>query len=203
MEDAWFGATIHMGAKLGEATDVSGSDEFSSGVEDVLDFAAAKFIGGFRLVDIVGSGRAAADFCILHLYDLEIGNLSKDASRRIGDMLGMAKMARVLVGNLDAAGWSGRCLDANLLEKDGDVLYALNEGLGLCLLGFTLEHQGVFMEPGAAASGIGYDGIDIFREGLKVGTSICPGGPGLADMPGEGAATLLAGGNHDLDAVTV
>ena len=88
-----------VGAELGHAADVSGGDELCAGVEDGLGFGDAEAGGDFGLVDVVGSGAAAAEVGVGEFGEFEGWDGGEEGAGFVADALGVGEVAGVLVGD--------------------------------------------------------------------------------------------------------
>jgi hypothetical protein len=195
-------ARREVGAELGEAADVAGGDHRGAGADDGAGFVGAETGGDFGLVDVVGTGAAAAEIRVGDFEEFEIGDGAEELARFVEDALGVGEMAGVLVGDAARGLHRGEGSEgAEAREEGGDVADAMakffrfggEQGAG--------EDEVVFVQAAAAAGGGGDDGVDVFGKGVEVlaGESLCGGQ--VADVPGEGAAAALVAGDEDFDPV--
>ena len=95
------------------------------------------------------------------------------------------------------------CGEAERGEELGDVADVLGKGASLRVFFFVRrEKMIVFLERGAAAGGIGDDGVEVFaQEDGEVFSGEVARGIANAGMRGEGAATALSRGDDHFAAV--
>jgi hypothetical protein len=89
---------IAAGHQLGDAADVPGGDNIRAGFCDVGELAVAQPAGDFRLQQIVGAGRTAADMPFRDLYGLEPGR-GQQCLRYTMQLLPMLHRARRMIGD--------------------------------------------------------------------------------------------------------
>lgn len=194
----WEGAEVE--TDLGETADVAHGDEVGGGGRDVVGLQGAEGGGGFGFVDVVGAGAAAAGIAVGDFAESDVRDLAEEGARGAADALGVAEVAGVVVGDAERAGWGWDGREAETEEEGGDVFDFGGEGGGGGFFRAAFEDERVFVEAGAAAGGIGEDGVDVVWEGLEIAAS---GGAGIvtcADVPCEGTAAALGFGDDDLDA---
>lgn len=186
---------------LHHAADVSGRDEIAAGFANDRGFFSSELGGDHGLIEIVGSCRTAAALAICEIDELDAFDGLKDAPRLGPDLLRVAVMAGVVVGDPYGAFEGRGRFNSETVEKDADIGNEWRESFGPFLFRRTLKHQGVFAHSRAATGGIDNDGIDVVRECRD---RFACGGTGrgcFANVPGERAATGLIFGNKNLDAV--
>ncbi len=86
-------------------------------------------------------------------------------------------------------------------EKHADVHHALAQHGCPSLLPFAAQHQRVFVHRRAAARRVRDDGVYVSRKCIQVPARKGLGRFEIACVPGQSAATSLAGGHNDLDAI--
>lgn len=152
--------TSQGGLELEEAAGVAGGDDIGVERGDELGFAIAEGIGGFGLDQIVDSGGAAADGVFRDFGEFELGNICQQLAWLRADALGVLEMARIVEGYAEAEriSWrAGRQLGQNFC----DVLALCGEGFGaIGVVGIVAKQMAVILNIGAAACGIGNDGVD-------------------------------------------
>ena len=115
--------------------------------------------------DVVNAGGAAADVGMRKLDEFEAGDLFQEIARSVADFLSVEQVAGILVGDaeIERLERAQRGDDSERGEIFGDVSYLGFEREGLRILGFFFgEEVIVFLERGAAAGGVGDDGVEFF-----------------------------------------
>jgi hypothetical protein len=196
-----FAATAEAAHELEEAAGVGGNDGPGVGVEEVTDLAIAELLGGFRLEEVVDTGRAAAERGLGDLGNFQLRNLREEIAGLLKDLLGVTKVACVVIRDADGKRIALRDRwDA--AENFGDVFAFGGESLGASSpLGVVAEEVAVLLHRGAAAGGVDDDGVDI--GGFEEDDDVAGHGGGLVFETGvdhESTAAGLAGWGDDLEA---
>ena len=198
---------LDAGAELQEAAGVGGDDDFGFDRGDVFHFVVEQFERGFGLRDVINAGRATADVGVWQLDEFEAGNLFQEIARRVADFLPMEKVARILVGDAEIKRleWAQRSDDSEAGKIFGDVSHLGFECEGLRIFGlFFGEEVVVFLERGAAAGGVGDDGVEfVASESEKIFAGEIARGVADSGVSGERSAAQLIFGDDDFDAVGV
>ena len=117
----WLPGGLKMGADLHQAADVAGGHCVGPGLEDVRRLALAELTGDFRLLDVIGTGRPAADLAVGHFQQGEIGDPSEQLARRIGHFLRVGQMAGVVIGHLERLRQRRQVGNPQLVQENGHV----------------------------------------------------------------------------------
>ena len=129
----WFPLFCEMGFDLGHAADVSGGDEVGTCGDDVLGLLLTKGGGDGGLIDVVGSGRAAAEMGIGDFCDGDAGDHSQEFTWLGGDALGVGEMAGIVVGDGFRSSriwkWCQSPVFGELREEGGDIHDAMTKGI--------------------------------------------------------------------------
>lgn len=203
MEDLLVGAVDdRAGAKLQQAAEVGSDDGLRASGLGVVHFFREQFEGCVCLRDVEDSGGAAADFRVRQFHKMEIGNGAQERARSFANFLAVKEMAGILVGDADWKRFQS-CGEAESGEEFSDV--ASLGGKFACLAVLFLALRGemmVFLERGAAAGGVGDDGVEVFAK--KYGEILSrefAGGIANARVRSERAAAELAIGDDGFAAV--
>ena len=147
--------------------------------------------------DVVDSGGAAADFRVRQFHKIEIGNGVQKGARSFANFLAVKKMAGILVGD---ANWKllQVCGEAESGEEFGDVASLGGKFACLAVLFLALrEEMMVFLERGAAAGGVGDDGVEVFaKKDEEILSREFAGGLASAGVRRESAAAKLPSGTR-------
>ena len=120
------------------------------------------------LVEVVGAGAAAAEVGVGQLQQLDAGDGAQQVARFAADVLGLGEVAGVVVGDaLRAAVAGGLSRAGRAREEDGHVHHPLAEGVRAGLVRRAAQDEVVFVHGGAAAGGVGDDGVHVCREGSR------------------------------------
>jgi len=154
------------------------------------------------LGDVVHACRAAADLRVRQFDKFQAGNGAKELARRFTDSLAVQQVARVLIGDASTNRNEVR-REAEGGEEFGDVLCAFSKGYGRGVIGLRSDEQMVvFLERGAAAGGVGDNGVEVAcSEGQEVPASQIAGNIAESSVEREGTATELSSRNDDFAAI--
>jgi hypothetical protein len=121
--------------------------------------------------------------------------------------LSVEQVARILIGDaeIERLERAERSDDSECREIFGDVPHFGFEGGGFCEFGFVVgEKVIVFLERGAAAGGVGDDGVEFFaREREKIFVREIARRVADSGVGGKRSAAHLIFGDDDFDAVGV
>jgi hypothetical protein len=133
---------------LGDAADVAGGDGLGLEGLDVRHLAVAQFRGQFRLQNVVGAGRAAAQVALGNLHHREAG-AAQQLLRLVLDLLAVLHGAGGVIGQTQAA----LCFRQVLRDEEfGHVLRLGADGLGLLGIGgVKAQHVAIVLDGGPAA----------------------------------------------------
>ncbi len=158
--------------------------------------------GDLRLIEVISAGAAATDLSIRQLAKFHAGNAAQQLARLPADALRMREVAGIVIGDLAWKPSAGRRLaQAEPLEKHAHIEHALAERFRARLVRRAREHEVILVHGGAAAGGIGEDGLHIERESVEVAPGKGLRGPQISGVPGQPAAAALPGRRHHLYAV--
>ena len=152
------------GAELKEAARVSGDDDFGFHTGDVLHFVVEQLERGFGLRDVVDAGGAATNVGMGKLDEFEARNLFQEIARSVANFLPVEQVAGILIGDpeIERLERAQRRGESEGSEIFGDIPDFGLERDGLRVLGFFLgEEVIVLLERGAAAGGVGDDGVEF------------------------------------------
>src|SRR6516165_10666436 len=167
-----------------------------------MHFFSEQLRGSFWLRDVVHACRAAADLRARQFHNFQAGNGAKELAWRFTDSLAVEQVAGILIGNA-STNRSERRGEAEGGEEFGDVPCASSEGYSRGVIGLGSDEQMIiFLERGAAAGGVGDDGVEVIcSEGHEVPASQVAGNIAESSVQREGAATELRSRDDDFAAI--
>ena len=110
-------------------------------------------------------------------------------------------MTSVLINNSGHTFRAGRSHHAQLVEKLTDIDNLARKRLCRRFFGRTFQNERVLLQAGTTAGGVGQNGIQAIRKGLKVFPGKPTGMLPSSNMPTERTAASLTARNHHLDSV--
>ena len=109
---------------LEEAAWIARGDYVGAGRLDVLELPIEQFVGHLWLNDVVDAGAPAAPRAFGQFDQAEIGNRAQELPGLRGNLLAMAKMARLVIGDrLRGRMIRGGQLESDMSEPFVNVLY--------------------------------------------------------------------------------
>ena len=152
--------------------------------------------------EVVSSRGAAADFRVRQFHKIKIGNGAEESARSFANFLSVKQVAGILIRDAMAERIHFRG-EAECSEKFGDVARFCGERAGLRVLRFVRRKEMlVFLERGAAARGVGDDGVKLFeRKRGNIVSREFARGFAEAGVRGQRAAAELILGHDDFAAV--
>ena len=189
----------------------------------MLHLAFEELVGHLGLREVVDAGATAAPTALGQFHELHAGDGPEQRARLGGDFLAVAEVAGVVVGDhlrisdfrfpisdfavrLRVAGFGGWGLgriNPDFAEPLVDVLHLRVPFVSARFIDeVAFEQLGVVLEVGAAAAGVGDDGVELGgRKLVNV-----PAGEALGEFPFavvrvQGAAAVLLGRGDDFAAV--
>ena len=191
------------GDQLQQAAGVSGGHDSGLGGNDVGHLAVQQLIRHFRLREIVDARTAAAPIGLGQFHQLDSGNRLEELTRLRGDLLSVAEMAGLMVGDHGGIGALRDrlgCGNADLPEPFVDVLHLPVPYLGQRQVGGIVREQvRIMLQVRAAAAGVGNDGVVLPRRELVDVPARQPLGQlPFAVVGVQRSAAALVGGRDDL-----
>jgi hypothetical protein len=138
-------------------------------------------------------------------HKFQAGDGAQEFARGVADFLSVEEMAGVLIGDAQSQ-WLQRMQRGGEAQAGEEFGYVADFGAkrnGLLVFGFFWQKEMiVFFQRGAAARGVGDDGVEPFAlEGGEVLAGEGTSGVADASMSGQRAATQLAAGDGDFATV--
>src|SRR5205085_4790395 len=90
----------------------------------------------FRLCDVVGSRRPAANFRVWQFYKIKLRNRAEQSARSLTDLLPVKQVARILIRDTLAQRIEFSP-EPQFCEKLGDIAHLGHEGTSLCVFRFS------------------------------------------------------------------
>ena len=157
----------------------------------------------FRLRDVVDAGAAAAPRGLGEFPESEARDESEKLAGLHADFLAVAQVAGFVIGDGGFTAAGGRGAAAGFDQKFVDVLDLRVPGVGAGSVGRIVGQEvAVFFEMGAAAAGVGDDGVEIGDgEEVELAAGEETGGIQVPIVGVEGAAAGLDGRSEDFAVV--
>ncbi len=193
---------LRAGAELQEAAGICSDDGLGASGFGVAHFISEQFERCLGLRDVIDAGRATTNFRVGQFHKFKIGDGAQECARSFADFLSVEEVARVLIGDAER-----ERLKRNRKAEGGEEFSDVTNFFRKCA-GWSerflvrREKVIVFLERGAAAGGVGEDGVEMFpEEGSDIFARQVAGGFTNASVRGQRTAAKLAIWHDDFTAV--
>ena len=192
---------LDFASDLKNTADITCRNNLSVRLSEERHLASSKTFGHFRLGKVVRAGGAAADLGFFERDEFKTRDHLKQGARLRANLLAVAEVTRVVIGNAERNGIFRR--DRSERDEElGDVANFGDEALRQVAIGFVVEKMTIIFKHRAAAGGIDDDRIKVVGvEGGEILSRERQGGRFHAGVIMNRAAADLSARNEDFAAV--